>query len=183
MVRSLVSLSALAIAIAGTPVAASAQTQSGDVAGSYAYLHDSELNLPTGWVFAATGSLTPKIGIVGEVGGNYGSLDVLNVRTHSFLGGVKFCAPNTSAVTPFAQLLGGTTLLGASTEAGSDSRFVYSVQPGGGVDVALTPNARIRLQGDYRYNRRDGVGFNQFRFATGIVYAFGGSRGKQQRAK
>jgi len=60
---------------------------------------------------------------------------------------------------------------------------VYSVQPGGGVDVALTKNARIRLQGDYRYNRRDGVGFYQFRFATGMVYAFGGSRGTQQSAK
>ena len=183
MIRSLVSLSALAIAIAAAPATASAQTQSGEIAGSYAYLHDSDLNLPTGWVFAANGNLTPRIGIVGEVGANYGRLDVLNVRTHSFLGGVRFRAPNGSAVTPFAQLLGGTSLLGVSTEAGSDSRFVYSVQPGGGVDIAVTPNARIRLQGDYRYNRRDGFGFNQFRFATGVVYAFGASGGKQQRTK
>ena len=183
MIRSLVSLSALVIAIAGAPATASAQTQSGEIAGSYAYLHDSELNFPTGWVFAATGNLTPRIGIVGEVGGNYGRLDVLNLRMHSFLGGVKFRAPNATAVTPFAQLLGGTTLLGASTEADSDSRFVYSLQPGGGVDIALTPSARIRVQGDYRYNRRDGVGFNQFRFATGVVYVFGASGGKQQRTK
>lgn len=183
MIRSLVRLSALAVAIAGLPATASAQTQSGEIAGGYAYLHDSELNFPTGWVFAATGNLTPIIGIVGEVGGNYGTLDVLNLRTHSFLGGVRFRAPNASGVTPFAQLLGGTTLLGASAEAASDSRFVYSVQPGGGVDIALTPNARVRLQGDYRYNRREGVGFNQFRFATGVVYGFGGSRGTQQRTK
>jgi hypothetical protein len=181
MLRSFVSLSALAIAIAGAPATASAQTRSGDIAGSYAFLHDSELNFPTGWVFAATGNLTPRVGIVGEVGGNYGSLDILNLRMHSFLGGVKFQAPNASAVTPFAQVLGGTTLLGASAEGDSDSRFVFSVQPGGGLDMALTRNARIRLQGDYRYNRRDGIGFNQFRFATGVVYGFGGSGGQQQR--
>jgi hypothetical protein len=183
MLRSLVSLSALVIAIAGAPATALAQTRSGDIAGSYAFLHDSDLNFPTGWVFAATGDLTPKVGIVGEVGGNYGSVDVLNLRMHSFLGGVKFRAPNASAVTPFAQLLGGMTLTEASTEAESDSRFVYTVQPGGGVDIAFTPNARIRLQGDYRYNRRDGFGFNQFRFATGVVYGFGGSNGRQQRSK
>jgi hypothetical protein len=183
MFRSFACLSALVIAIAGAPATISAQTGSGDIAGSYAFLHDSDLNFPSGWVIAATRNLTPRVGIVGEVGGNYGSLDVLNLRQHSFLGGVKFQAPNASAVTPFAELLAGTTLLGASVEGNSDSWFVYSVQPGGGVDIAVSPNVRVRIQGDYRYNRRDGLGFNQFRFASGVVYGFGGNAIKQQRTK
>src|SRR4051812_17038652 len=124
MLRPFVCLSGLVVAVAGTAGAASAQTgqaTSGDIAVGYAYLHDAQFELPAGWLFSAAGSLTPTIGIVVEIGGNYHGLDGARVSEHSFVGGVRFQAPNASMVTPFAQLLAGTSLFGATDSGRSDS--------------------------------------------------------------
>jgi len=171
------------VAVAGTAGAASAQTAqatSGDIAVGYAYLHDAQFELPAGWLFSAAGSLTPTIGIVGEIGGNYHGLDGARVSEHSFVGGVRFHAPNASMVTPFAQLLAGTSLFGATDSGRSDSFLVYTVQPGGGMDIQVARNLRARLQADYRYNRRGGAGPAQFRLSTGVVYGFGGTATRHQ---
>src|SRR6476469_10956254 len=93
MVRSLVALSALVIVMLAAPWTAAAQTATNNVAVSYSYLHDPDLNLPVGWVFAGAAPLSRTIGLVGEAAGNYGSKTfddtTLRLQTHAFLGGVR----------------------------------------------------------------------------------------------
>ena len=167
------------VLLCGAASTASAQTEKGNVAVSYSILHDSELEetFPTGWLFAVTGNLNDIFAIVGEIGGNYKSIDVLgtdvNVRVHSFLGGIKFQNAASPKVVPFAQLLVGESVFNASAlgEGGTDNAF--SVQPGGGVDISVARNFAVRVQGDFRINRAEGETFNEFRVAFGGVFGFG----------
>src|SRR4029453_493793 len=86
---SFVSLLLLALT---TPAAA--QGTKGDVAVGVGILHDWEETFPTGWLFTTTGNVSRMLGIVGEIGGNYKTFDMfgtdVNLRVHSFLGGLRF---------------------------------------------------------------------------------------------
>jgi hypothetical protein len=158
---------------------AAAQGRGGDVAVGVGILHDSDLEetFPTGWLFAATGNVTSMLGIVGEVGGNYKTVDVLgtdlNLRVHSFLGGLRFMNRTEKAV-PFAQFLVGAVNGQASVLGASDSSTHLAFQPGGGVDIMMSEKIGIRLQGDYRIIKSDGDTSSEFRFAVGAVFGFGG---------
>jgi hypothetical protein len=174
MIRTFIAPSALALAMLAAPSIAAAQTPQGDVAVSYSYLHDPDLSLPVGWVVAATAPLNKNVGIVGEVGGNYRSRTFddfkISVQEYSFLGGVKVQHAASPRATVFGQMLAGTAMFRGSAEGESDSTFVLTLQPGGGVDVKLTPRVGVRAQGDYRYNTRNGDSLNQFRVAVGLVF-------------
>jgi outer membrane protein with beta-barrel domain len=172
--RRLSSLTLLLLALA-TPVAA--QDARGDVAIGAGILHDSDLEetFPAGWVFAVTGNIGPMLGIVGEMGGSYKSVDVLgtdvNFRVHSFLGGLRFMNRTQRAV-PFAQFLVGAANGQVSMLGQSESSTGLAFQPGGGADILLSERFGIRFQGDYRIIRDDGETTNEFRFAAGAVFAF-----------
>src|SRR4029453_1173097 len=132
----------------------------------------------TGWLFATTGNVTRMLGIVSEVGGNYKTVDVsgtdVNLRVHSFLGGLRFMNRTEKAV-PFAQFLVGAVHQQASIlgDSHSVSSTGLAFQPGGGVDIMMSEKIGIRLQGDYRITRSDGYKSSQFRFAAGAVFGFG----------
>jgi hypothetical protein len=177
MNRTLVCLSALVLALFAAPLTAAAQTEKGNVAVSYGYLHDPDLNFPIGWVVAATGNIDRTFAMVGEIGGNYKRIalfrDTLHLRVHSFLGGLKVQGYAAPKVVAFTQVLLGETLFGASAAGEGDSENAFSIQPGAGVDFKLTRNAGIRVQGDYRSSRAQGESINEFRFAVGGVFGFG----------
>jgi hypothetical protein len=154
------------------------QSQGGDVAFSYAILRDFEIDqtFPTGWLVAVNGNVSRAFGVVGEVGGNYKTIQVLgtdlNLSVHTFLAGVRLRNESRGAV-PFAQFLvgaarGSAGLLG---ESGSVTHFAF--QPGGGVDIRITDRFGIRAQGDVRVITGDTT-TTEFRFAAGAVVGFGG---------
>jgi hypothetical protein len=155
-----------------------AQEEKGNVAVSYSILHDSDVSetFPMGWLFAVQGNVMPQLAIVGEVGGNYKTVDVfgtdLSLRVHSFMGGIKFQGPSPKA-TGFAQFLVGGVSGSASILGESDSGTAIAFQPGGGVDIKLTPAVGLRVQGDYRILRDEGESSSEFRFAVGAVFGFG----------
>ena len=175
-----VSFVALVVLTLTTPAAAQERTvqdAKGDVAIGYGILHDSdaEETFPTGWVFAATGNVGRMLGIVGEIGGSYKAVDVfgtdVNLRVHSFLGGLKFMNRTEKAV-PFAQFLVGMAHQQASVLGDSASNTALAFQPGGGVDIMMSARMGIRVQGDYRIMRSEGETSNEFRFAVGAVFGF-----------
>lgn len=174
MVRTVVALSALAFAILATPITAAAQTDKGDVAVSYSFLHDPDVNFPVGWLVAGTAPVNKTIGIVGEVGGNYKSDNFdgfkVSLQEYGFLGGVKAQFAAAPKVTVFGQMLTGATMLRGSAEGDSDSTFAFTLQPGGGIDAMLAPKLGLRVQGDYRWVTKDGESLNQFRLAVGLVF-------------
>ena len=161
-----------------SPTRASAQDQQGNVAFSYSILHDSDIEetFPVGWLLAVARNITPNMGIVGEVGGNYKSLeddfgDDVSLSVHSFLGGLRFQSPR-SSFTPFAQALIGGARARVSFDGDSDSSTGFAVQPGAGIDFRVSDALNLRAQADYRYLRSDGESTNEIRFAFGVVFGW-----------
>jgi hypothetical protein len=175
------SLGILLLLALTVPAAAQEQwaDQRGNVAVGYGILHDSdaEETFPTGWMFTVTGNVGKMLGIVGEVGGSYKSVDFLgsdaNLRVHSFLGGIRFMNQAQRAI-PFAQFLVGAATRNASFALVdlSETSTGLAFQPGGGVDIRANEKFGLRVQGDYRIIRSDGETSNEFRFAVGAVFGF-----------
>jgi hypothetical protein len=171
---------------------ASAQGKSkADIGISWARLGESDMTLPAGWVMAVTGHITDQLAIVSEVGGNYKSVTPVptlpgsaagvnvDVSEHSFLGGGRYAFGRNARVRPFAQTLVGISRVsgGASVSGVDISKSVTALtfQPGGGVDVQVSPRVAIRVQADYRLLTQDDLGTGwQYRVATGVVFARGG---------
>jgi hypothetical protein len=149
------------------------------VALSYTVLHDSEIKetFPTGWAVAATGNMGPLFAVVGEIGGNYKTVSVLgtdvNLRVHSYLGGIRVRNESSNAAL-FAQLLVGAATKGLSVAGEGANATSFALQPGGGVDFRFTQRIDLRAQFDFRTMRSEGVSTNEFRFSIGAVFGFGG---------
>ena len=125
MHRRLGHVLALWVAVMGVgAVPASAQTVPRvELSGGYQYLTlsaegESE-SLPAGWYADVAANLTPMLGVVFQVGGNYKTLGEsvvvggisasaeADVRVHEFLGGVRLNLRSNPAIVPFAQVLAG----------------------------------------------------------------------------
>jgi hypothetical protein len=149
-----------------------------DVSGSYSFLRDQEVEENFhGWLASITGNVNRWLGITGEFGGNYKTLDVsgsdVRVSVHSFLGGPRFVGRANPKITPFAQILLGAARASeshADEDELDDSTTEFALQPGGGVDVWLRPNVGLRVGGDYRRIFTEDEGTNEFRFHVGIVF-------------
>jgi len=132
-----------------------------------------------GWLGGVEGNFNKWFGLATEVGGNYWKLprsaSEINESFHSFAGGPRFSSRTNSAATPFAHLLLGADRASLSTiglgVGGHETDFI--LQPGGGVDIWVTPKLGIRLGSDYRRLWASGGGVNEFRFTAGMVFGFG----------
>ena len=141
---------------------------------------DDEVQNINGWVASVAGHFNPWFGIVGEVGGNYATVQDPFFETdfdfsiHTFMAGPRFTARGSSAVTPFFHVLVGGARSSVSvlfTEVGSTTEL--AVQPGGGVDFWVAPNFGIRVGGDYRRIFIEDDNADQFRFHVGVVVSGG----------
>jgi opacity protein-like surface antigen len=158
---------------------------------------DLSTNLARGWVASVARDLNGLLTVVGEVTGGYGStnvdlggasLSLANVNMHAFLGGPRFSLrtgtgerTGMGTVTPFAQVLGGLAIIRASApivvpvgsvglnSSVSASENDLALQPGGGVDIAVTRSLAVRVGGDLGMVRSQGLWFNEFRFKAGLV--------------
>lgn len=155
-----------------------------ETAVSWSLLRHSQdgvsLTSSLGWNVSAVGNVTPWLGVVGDVGGNYKNLDSLTggivegVNIHTFLSGPRFSGRfSREHVVPFGQFLGGLALANGTVFGVSDTSSYFTIQPGGGVDIALSDSVAVRFQVDYRKVFGDIGGANQFRFAPGIVIRSG----------
>jgi opacity protein-like surface antigen len=146
-----------------------------DVSGGYAFLDDiSESQTFNGWAASVGGYFNDLVGLVAEVGGTYKTVTVIgtsvSLSEYSFLAGPKFVSRKNPQVTPFVQVLLGGVHDTAGALGSNVSENNFAVQPGGGVDVNMTPNLGLRLQGDYRMIRSSGSTDNNFRFVIAIVF-------------
>jgi opacity protein-like surface antigen len=148
-----------------------------DVSGGYSFLRDQDVEENFhGWLAAVAGNINPWLGIVGEVGGNYKTLQLfateVSFSVHSFMFGPRISSRQNQSVTPFFQVLLGAARASGSVFGQSDSTTEFAIQPGGGADFWLRPNVGIRVGGDYRRIVAD-EGTNEFRFHAGIVLGAG----------
>ena len=165
------------VVVCGAPALAAAQTDKGSIGIGYVALANPDRHFPGGWVFAATRNLDRRFALVGEASGGYATESIsggdVNLHTHSVLAGLRLQGLVTPRVSAFAQALIGGTFFGAS---GADnwSDQAFTVQPGAGMDVRITPKAGVRIQGDVRSHLAGGgEGFGELRVSVGAVFGFG----------
>jgi hypothetical protein len=149
-----------------------------EVAGGYTFLNNTNASQTfNGWAVSAGAGLDGAVGLVGEVGSSYTTANSLGIDVAltelSFMGGPKVVSHRASAVTPFVQFLaGGVRITGsAPTIIGtiSLSQTNVAIQPGGGIDVRLSPRVGLRLQGDYRMLFVSGGTSPRVRVLVGMV--------------
>lgn len=168
---------------------ASAQTTKVEVSGGYQYLaakasgDDDFETFPAGWYADVAYKATPMFAVVGNVGGNYKTLEDegdVKFKLHNFMGGVR--VNMASRISPFGQVLvGGVNLKATGTEgivSVSLSETYLGLMLGGGVTVNASDNVGVRLGADYlRINGKDDSelldsALNGFRFVAGLAFGF-----------
>jgi hypothetical protein len=115
------------------------------------------------------------LGIVGEVGGYYGSTNGGRGGAFSYLFGPRLNLRR-DRVTPFAQVLAGGFLSSSGIgQPGPQNHFALAA--GGGVDLKLTEHVSFRpVQAEYFLTTiPDGLNNrqNSFRYSTGVSLLFG----------
>jgi opacity protein-like surface antigen len=188
----------LAALAAAVPVSAQT-TPKVELSGGYQFLNfsiggESE-SMPLGWYFDVAGNVTPMLGLVFQVGGNYKTIDrsaalggvtataTADVKVHEFLGGVRANFRSNSEVVPFGQVLvggiNGSVKVSASATipgqppiaiSNEDSGTNFGIQAGGGVNYALTDAIGLRAGADYLRVFAEDEGANLFRFHVGVVF-------------
>jgi hypothetical protein len=101
-----------------------------DVSGSYVFLPAIGYgnDYPTGWLAAVGVAVTSVIGVVGEVGGSYKTVDsflgepALRASTYNFMVGPKIVSHRNRLFTPFVQVQFGRIRIG-NNYGGYDSGF------------------------------------------------------------
>ena len=161
-----------------------AQTPKVEVAGGYAYLHETDLSIPAGWFASVGGNVNDWFGIVGAVSGHYKTETVSGVSAdaglHTFVAGPKFASYRNPAVTPYAQVLFGGARMKASvavsTAPGRPAVSVtvsengFDVQPGAGVDINASKAFGIRVGVNVDVIRSGGETSKEFQFIAGVVF-------------
>jgi hypothetical protein len=132
-----------------------------------------DMNSAIGWNVSVAGNLSPWVGIVGDVTGNYKSGSTLvndpDVSFHTFTGGPRFSARTSGSVAvPFAEFLVGFTRTSRDIGAIGESSTEFTIQPGAGVDIG---NERVAARFSVAWRRvfYEGEPTNMFRFVGGVV--------------
>ena len=191
LVRGLLGLVFL---LGGSVAPASAQEPPVELSGGYQLVsldpgHDTQ-TLKTGWYVDLAGNLTRTVAIVGQVGGNYRSRDLLGdelrFSLHEFMGGIRASHRANTTVVPFGHALAGAVRATLSFQGEGESVTKFALQFGGGVNVRLTPRIGIRVGADYLriFNGQEGrdigdlsggdMGNHALRFVAGAVVPLGG---------
>jgi len=151
-------------------VVASAQLPTkGNVFFGYSYnraeiVSNDAVNL-NGWNASLEGNFLPWIGIVGDLGGTYGS----HVGEHNYLFGPR-ASLRVGKYRPFAELLVGAAHINVGNGAATDTSFANAV--GGGLDYQIFGPVSWRGQLDWIHTRFFSNGQNDVRFSTGIAVHF-----------
>ena len=143
--------------VLGRCVAASAQEAPVELSGGYQLVslepgHDTQ-TLRTGWYVDLGWNLTRVFAIVGQVGGNYRSRDVLGdelrFSLHEFMGGIRASSRANTTVVPFGHALVGPAHASLRFAGEGVSVTKFAIQVGGGVNWSLTQRFGIRVGADY----------------------------------
>ena len=105
--------------------------------------HESE-NLPGGWVANLAVNLTDMFAVVGEVTGNYKTIEGTKAKVHLFSGGVQVRPKGTAKAKPFVRVMVGDANLSASecSECGDNN---VHFQVGGGVSCWTSPRLGVEF--------------------------------------
>jgi opacity protein-like surface antigen len=177
------------------PVAAQTTPRT-EISGGYQFVtfsvdEESE-SLPKGWYFDVAGNVSPMLGIVFQVGGNYKTFEesvtlgggtftaTADLKVHEFLGGVRLSARDNPKLVPYGQLLVGgingsidltttSTIPGVPAFSQDDSSTNFALVLGGGVNFGVAESVGIRFGVNYLRIFEEDAGSNVFGFHVGVV--------------
>lgn len=183
----------LALVLGRFVAPASAQEARVELSGGYQLVslepgHDTQ-TLRAGWYVDLGWNLTPVFAIVGQVGGNYRSRDLLGnelrFSMHEFMGGIRASSRANTGVVPFGHALVGPVRASLRFMDERVSVTKLALQVGGGADWRLTQRFGIRVGADYLriFNGQEGRdigdlsggdrGDHALRFVAGAVLPLG----------
>ena len=164
-------------------------TSRGELSGGWRYYHGTlhsvvrsfQVPIPNdlamGWYADASINLSPKFAIVGDAGGTYftdnfssatGPVSIkesLDLKFHTFMGGVRVRAPQIPGFVPFGQVL-----FGGERDASTDERSTTILQNTSTFNQELgTSNAALALDGGVTMRVVGGIGA---RASVGYVRMF-----------
>jgi len=156
--------------------ASTSSAQSFDVAGGYAWLHETDLTVPNGWFGAAGVNLNDSFAIFGQLSQHTKTINIAGVDVDTTLrifgGGPRLTGNQRAGVTYFAQvLLGGATAKASvsNVSSASVSNTNFAIQPAGGVDIKVGGTIGARFQIGETFIRAEGETQKEFTFFIGIV--------------
>jgi hypothetical protein len=160
--------------------AAPLRAQSGDFAAGWSFLHSNDLeeSLPIGFHLGLAARFNDWFAIASDFGWNqkgdeFEDLVSLDVTLLTYSAGPRLYFGSDRA-TGFAHALVGFAYASFSANAfgidESRSTTEFLAQPGGGVDIRVTEDFGVRLQGDYQWIKNsDG----NLRFVLAAFFRFG----------
>lgn len=169
-----IAMGTLVCATTASPAFAQAEPRF-SVTGAYVFLQQQTTGgldtptFPVGWMATAAHRLGGgRWSAVGEFGISYKSSDFDETQLlMGVLGGARCALYRSKRITLFAQALAG---LERFSEPGLVESGV-AVQPGGGLDIHMSPKAFIRVQGDYRWSQPNDTTFHAYRVVAGVGIA------------
>jgi hypothetical protein len=148
----------------------------------YAFLRDDEIDddLPLGWYADIAGNLTNSLGLVGELGGSYKTIDSgldddeldVKLSVHTAMGGLRLTHRGDGA-NFYLQVLAGAAKATVTFLDESDSVTDFALQPGVGLEFGTGGSVGFRIGADYRRVFSDPDGVNQWRATAGFVIRAG----------
>ncbi len=161
-----------------------AQTPRAEISGGYQALHALDGMLPAGWYVEIARNVNRWFGIVGEVSGAYrtnsepiSSNQIADVAStlHTFMSGIRLSARLNRRIVLVHPVLVGGAHARVRTQALRSSETQFALQPGLGINVAVTDDVGMRVAVDYRrvIVVGDRLDENEYRFIVGIVLPFG----------
>jgi hypothetical protein len=144
----------LLIALAACLLHASgAAAQSLDAAGGYAYLHESDLSVPSGWFASGGGNINSWFGFVGQVSGHYKTIAIsdldVSTKLYVFGGGPRISVRQNRKLTWFVQAVFGAASTSAQVKGSSVTQPTttnFARHYAAGADIRLVDPAGMRVQ-------------------------------------
>jgi len=176
-----VGLMVAVLALFGAGPALAQVTSAVEIGLGYAYLRDEEIDesFPLGGYVDIAGNLNDWLGLVGEFGASFKTIDSgigdeeldIDLKIYSAMGGFRLNRRGDSA-NFYVQLLAGAATAKLTFLDETDSVTDFALQPGVGLEFG-GGSTRLRIGGDYRHIFSEGESASQWRATAGIVFGLG----------
>jgi hypothetical protein len=170
-----VGLLLLLTALLAVPAMGADEYPKAEIFGGFSYLNIDATALEfgrqnaLGFQASVAGNFHKNLGIVGDFGGQFKSVEGTTAHAYEYLFGPQYAYRTEKSTVFLHGLIGGVTVGG-----GGESYNGYALGIGGGVDVKISDHLAFRvMQVDYLPTHIGGIWEHNFRLGVGIVFTSG----------
>jgi hypothetical protein len=141
------------------------------IAVSYTYMQAIQADVysaPVGWLVTVGGNVNRRVAPVGELAVNYRTRTRGTLVFYTLQGGVRFAPVRRHGATPFGQIVAGV----AAARCCGDVSLGLVFEPGGGVDIPISPRTSVQLAAGIPIVLAEGGPARLLRLRVGLSLAF-----------